>query len=67
LHLLILELCVDLAGNLEKAYDLVQMLLRAERKQEASSFWLSLRQIDVIGLDCLQLEFAIKQYSETLR
>ena len=56
-----------IAGNVEKAYSLVQTLMRAQCKHDASSFWLSLRQIDVIGVDCLQLDFVIEQRSEMLR
>jgi len=41
--------------------------MRAHRKHDASLFWLSLRQIDVAGLDCLQLDFLIEQHSAMLR
>jgi len=56
-----------LAGNLEKAYSLVQFLMTAQQKHEASLFWLCSRQIDVVGLDCFQLDFLITQHSEMLQ
>jgi len=54
-------------GNTEKAYNFVRILMRAQRKNDASSFWLCFREIDVAGLDCLQLDYIIKQRSEMLQ